>query len=73
MKRVQSCLCSNAAKGLESEHNGRRAKLFGHRQIATLGLYRCVCLWDFKQVDDLNQLEDPGFLRFEFIFAVLFF
>ena len=26
----------------------------------------------FKQVDDLNQLEDPGFLRFEFIFACAF-
>ena len=27
----------------------------------------------FKQVDDLNQLEDPAFLRFEFIFACAFF
>jgi cytochrome b561 len=26
----------------------------------------------FKQVDDLNQLEDPAFLRFEFIFACAF-
>ena len=26
----------------------------------------------FKQVDDLSQLEDPSFLRFEFIFACVF-
>ena len=26
----------------------------------------------FKQVDDLSQLEDPNFLRFEFIFACVF-
>jgi cytochrome b561 len=26
----------------------------------------------FKQVDDLSQLEDPIFLRFEFIFACVF-
>ena len=38
-----------------------------------MGLYWGVCLWDFfKQVDDLSQLEDPSFLRFEFIFACVF-
>ena len=26
----------------------------------------------FKQVDDLSQLEDPDFLRFEFVFACAF-
>ena len=26
----------------------------------------------FKQVDDVSQLEDPDFLRFEFIFACAF-
>ena len=26
----------------------------------------------FKQVDDLNQLEDPSFLNFEILFAIVF-